>query len=150
MKAFWLGKLDLPSNALNTLWLHYFECLGCLSSISYSISINGYTTPFFTLSWGIHQGFCLSPYLFLLVAEGPSRMLLEEKSSWSIHGLSFDGGLSITHFLFIDDIILISNGLFHEGRTIFVILELFFKETYMVINEYKCVNYFLNLEAHPI
>jgi len=43
--------------------------MACLSSFSFSLLINGSTTPFFKAERGLRQGCPLSPLLFLLVAE---------------------------------------------------------------------------------
>jgi hypothetical protein len=47
----------------------------CISTASYSVLINGEQCGFFQASRGIHQRDSLSPYLFLLYAEGLSSLL---------------------------------------------------------------------------
>ena len=49
----------------------------CLSTVSYSILLNGVQSGNFTVSKGIRQGDPLSPYIFLLCAEGLSSLLKE-------------------------------------------------------------------------
>ena len=74
---------------------------------SYSILINGEPKGFITLTQGIRQRNPLSPYLFLLCAEGLSSMLRKATESNQVHGLlSCRGGVKISHLLFVDDTLL--------------------------------------------
>ena len=71
---------------------------------SYSILINGEPKGFITSSHCIHQSDPLSPYLFLLCAEGLSFMLQKAIESQQLQGLlSCQGGVRISHLLFADD-----------------------------------------------
>jgi hypothetical protein len=54
-------------------WVHWI--LSLLSSSFFFILVNGSPSPTFSPSRGIHQGDPLSPFLFILMAEGLGRML---------------------------------------------------------------------------
>jgi len=54
--------------------------MGCLSSVSFVVFINGVVTPFFAVERGLNQGFPLSLLFFLLVAEGLSTTIKEAKT----------------------------------------------------------------------
>jgi len=59
----------------------------CVSSVIFSILINGSTFKFFKKYIGLRQGCHLAPLLFLLIVEGLSREVMEAKIRWSIDAL---------------------------------------------------------------
>ena len=60
----------------------------CISTITYSVLINGETKGNIVPSRGLRQGDPISPYLFLLCAEGLSAMLRKEEEQGNIQGIS--------------------------------------------------------------
>ena len=71
---------------------------------SYSVLINGEPKGFIKPSQGLKQGDLLSPYLFLVCAEGLSALLRKAVESQYLHGiLSCPNGVCISHPLFVDD-----------------------------------------------
>jgi len=76
----------------------------CVTSIRYSIIINGNLVGDFTPSKGICQGDPLSPYLFLLCAECFSSMLYYAEQKGFISGVpTSPKGPRISHLFFADD-----------------------------------------------
>lgn len=84
----------------------------CISTVLFSIMVNGSPTGFFNSSRGIKQGDPLSPLLFLLVMEILSKMLQRAMNMGLISGFRVRGThgrvLDISH-LFVDDTIVFCN-----------------------------------------
>ena len=73
----------------------------CISIASFAILINELASIFFLSERGLRQGFPLSPLLFLPVAEGPSRAILDAKQRGQYEGIKISTNLKITHLLFL-------------------------------------------------
>jgi hypothetical protein len=86
-------------------WIHM-----CISTVRFSILINGTPAGFFNSSRGISQGDPLSPLLFLLVMEVLSCLLKKTEEGGFIRGFQVGAvlgdGLEVSHFLYADDTIL--------------------------------------------
>jgi hypothetical protein len=68
----------------------------------------------------------MSPFLFLLVVEGLSWMVTTCKREGSIKGLDMGNSLSLSHLLFVDDVILFGLGSVREVVKYKEILELYY------------------------
>ncbi|GKV41862.1 hypothetical protein SLEP1_g49342 [Rubroshorea leprosula] len=78
----------------------------CLRSSSVSVLINGSPTKEFPVSKGIRQGDPLSPFLFLIVAEGLNGLVSAAVEKNLYKGVMVgSGGTTITHLQFADDTI---------------------------------------------
>ena len=60
----------------------------CITTVSYSILVNGEPKGLFRPSKGLRQGDPLSPYLFIFCTEGLNAILKEAASKGEIHGFS--------------------------------------------------------------
>lgn len=75
-----------------------------ISSVRFSILINGEAKGSFSPSRGIRQGDPLSPYVFLICAKGLSLLLHHANSMGHIAGVSFNHSRpTISHLLFAND-----------------------------------------------
>lgn len=79
----------------------------CVSSVSYTLLVNGNLTSSFKPSQGLRQGDPLSPYLFLFCANILSLSLIQAANLKQIHGVRVGrNDPSFTHLLFADDSLL--------------------------------------------
>ena len=70
----------------------------CVSTVTYSIKINGTPRGHITPSRGIRQGDPLSPYLFLLCAEGLSALIQSSVNRGQMEGFKISrSGPRLSH-----------------------------------------------------
>ena len=75
-----------------------------VNSVSYSVSLVGKKLDEFVPTRGIRQGDPISPYLFLLAAEGLSGLLKSRDQSSQLGGLQeAPSAQLVNHLLFADD-----------------------------------------------
>jgi hypothetical protein len=78
--------------------------MACVGSVRYQVRFNSEETEMFVPSRGLRQGDPLSPYLFMLCAEGLSGLLLHEEEVGGIDGVRVcRNAPSVSHLLFADD-----------------------------------------------
>jgi len=111
--------------------------MSCVTTVSFSVLINGAASPFFHAERGLRQGCPLSPLLFLLVAEGLSRAIIKAKNEGRFQGILVAPNLNISHLLFVDDVLIFCSGSRGDTRVLNEILDLFSKATGMEINAGK-------------
>jgi hypothetical protein len=128
-------RLLLTHLGFTVPFIRWIMC--CITTVSFSVLINGSATTFFRPERGLRQGCPLSPLLFLLVVEGLSRALAAEKRSGSFPGINISNSLQITHLLFVDDILIFTSGTKGEAETLKNTVNIFSKATGMIINEGK-------------
>ena len=111
--------------------------MSSLSSVSFVVLINGAASSFFKSSKGLRQGCPLALLLFLIVVEGLGRALLSAKASGDFHGISFGNDITLSHVLFVDDIVMVSDGSEQSLSILYEIMQTFCKASGMLINEDK-------------
>jgi len=78
-----------------------------VTSVSFSVLFNGDRLDSFKPSRGIRQGDPISPYLFLLAAEGLSCLLKARNQSSVLNGIKVAPSAPVvSHLLFADDSLL--------------------------------------------
>jgi hypothetical protein len=79
----------------------------CVKIVSYSVLVNKQPHGVIKPTRGIRQGDPLSPYLFLLCAEGLSSLLRGAERRNAVTGLAISrAGVRINHLFFVDDSLL--------------------------------------------
>ena len=98
----------------------------CISTVSYSILRNGVAYGCIKPTRGICQGVPLSPYLFLLCAEGFSSMICQAARRQMLSGvLICRGCLMVNHLFFADDSLLFCKASSQECQKLLEILKLY-------------------------
>jgi hypothetical protein len=86
-------------------WIYF-----CISSVRFSILVNGSPCGFSQSSWRIRQGDPLSPMLFVIVMEALSRLIDKAIGAGLLSGFSVgevaNVPLEISHLLFADDMLI--------------------------------------------
>jgi hypothetical protein len=62
--------------------------MNCVSTVSFSILVNGQPFPYFNPLRGIRQGDPLSPYLFIICADVFSSMIIYKQNQSLIQGIA--------------------------------------------------------------
>lgn len=94
-------------------WIHII--MQCVTTVRYSFLINGQPHGYITPTRGLRQGDPLSPYLFLLCAEGFSALLEHKVVHGFLHGIRVcPEAPRIHHLLFADDSLLFGSATTEE------------------------------------
>jgi len=85
----------------------------CISSVHFSVLVNGTPSDFFSSSRGLRQGDRLSPLLFVIVMEALSQLFSTVQRGF-LFGFSVGSGnngvINISHMLFADDTLVFCGG----------------------------------------
>ena len=115
----------------------------CITTVSYSILINGEPSGTINPSRGIRQGDPLSPYLFILCTEGLHGLLNQAVVAGDIRGISIcRNGPRLTHLFFTDDSLLFCRASIQECQNIQDILLTYEKASGQQLNRDKTTLFF--------
>ena len=116
---------------------------GCISSVSYSILVNGEPHGDIKPTRGLRQGNPLSPYLFLLVSEGLNGLIQQAVGVGDIKGFSlYRNGPRISHLFFADDTLLFCRAELREVQSVQNILRKYELALGQKINQGKTTLFF--------
>ena len=97
--------------------------LHCITTVSYSILINGVAYGSIIPIRGLHQGDPISPYIFLLCTYGFSSLINNVARNQKMSGvLIYRGSPKITHLFFADDSLLFCKANSQECQNLIDIL----------------------------
>ena len=115
----------------------------CVSTMTYSLLINGEPMGNIKPSRGIRQGDPLSPYLFLLCSEGLHRMTKNAADNGDIQGVSIcPNGPKLTHLFFADDSLLFCRATTQECQKVLEILSSYERASGQKLNRDKTSLFF--------
>eukprot|EP00253_Pinus_taeda_P022503 PITA_22503 len=126
----------------NASWVHWIMSL--LTSSFFSVLINGIPSETFHPSRGIRQGDPLSPFLFIIAAEGLGRSVKHAQQANRLKGLSFHNTPVATHQQFVDDTMLYGHPLVQEARQLKSLLADFSEASGAAINQSKFQIFFFH------
>ena len=115
----------------------------CITTVTYSIMVNGEPQGMITPTRGIRQGDPLSPHLFLFCAKGLDAILLKATNDGDINGFSLcRRGPKLTHLIFVDDFLLFYRATFAECEQIKNILNIYEAASNQMVNKEKTTLFF--------
>lgn len=107
----------------------------CISSVSFSVLLNGGPCQIFQPQLGLRQGDPLSPYLFIICAEVFSGLLLRAQEENLIHGLQISKRApSISHLFFADDSLIFCRDSYQDAQMVNKILDIYQSASGQLIN----------------
>lgn len=120
----------------NIVWIN--SIMKCVSSVSYRIKVNGVLSDVFTPERGLRHGDPLSPYLFLIYAEGFSALLKQSEENGALKGVRVcPGAPSVSHLLFADDSLILFRANRGDAQQLQRILRIYEECSGQVINKEK-------------
>jgi len=123
-------------------WVRWIYNL--LSSAFFFVLINGIPSATFRPSRVIRQGDPLSPFLFVIMAEGLGRSITAARLENRLRGLSFNNSPAHSHQQFVDDNMLFGHPSVQEASLIKSILSTFSEASGALINRVKSQIFFFN------
>eukprot|EP00253_Pinus_taeda_P024058 PITA_24058 len=133
----------LTAFSFDNHWIRWIMAL--IKSTRFSILVNGAPANQFTPSRGLRQGDPLSPFLFVILMEGLSRLIRQAKEEGKIKGLQpFPSIPATTHQQFVDDTMLHGSSTVKEAQGFKKILNLLSEASGTDINLSKSTILFFN------
>ena len=115
-----------------------FWVMQCVSTVSFSVLINGGKSKCFQPSRGLRQGDPLSPYLFILCQEVFLRLIDKEIAAGVISGVSMNrNGPAFMNVMYADDIMLFTKASNREVQALDACLEKYYQWSGRLVNREK-------------
>ena len=115
----------------------------CVSSVSYSVSVNRENKGFIKPTRGLRQGNPLSPFLFLICTEGFSALLNQAVRQEKLTDLQLSGGgPRLFHLFFLDDSLIFCKAKEKEAVQLMEVLRKYGDASGQLINTEKSSVFF--------
>jgi len=112
--------------------------MNCVITVKYRIHVNRCLTDEFVPERGLRQGDPISPYLFLLCAEGFSSLLQQAEVEGRIQGVQVSRDApAVSHLLFADDSLIMCRATEEEAVQLRNLLKIYEEYSGQVINSEK-------------
>lgn len=125
-----LKAMGLPLQFI--LWIRV-----CISTASFSVSVNGSLEGFFTSARGIRQGCSLSPYLYVILNNVLSKLLNKAVLDQKFHYHPQCERVALTHLSFADDILVFTDGSVRSLRGVLEVMDHYAQISGLYINVSK-------------
>ncbi|GAU29920.1 hypothetical protein TSUD_148290 [Trifolium subterraneum] len=127
-----MGRMSFP-----TLWRKWIK--ECVCTATTSILVNGSPTDEFPLERGLRQGEPLSPFLFLMAAEGIHVFMeaIVERNLFTGYNVGEATPVSVSHLQFADDTLLMGTKSCANVRDLRAVLVLFERMSGLKVNFHK-------------
>jgi hypothetical protein len=117
--------------------------MACAQSVKYKVRYNDQETEGFLPTRGLRQGDPLSPYLFLICAEGLSSLLAHQEEFRGIEEIRVcRSAQSVSHLLFTDDSMILMKANLINAASLRQSLDQYSANFGQMVSEAKCSIYF--------
>jgi len=136
-----LKYLDMVMGHMNfpTIWRKWIN--ECVRTAKALVLVNGSPTDEFSIERGLRQGDPLSPFLFLLAAEGFNVLMnaLVGAQIFRGYGIGRANEVQITHLQFVDDTLIFGEKSWLNVRSMRAVLLLFEEVSGLKVNFHKSI-----------